>query len=56
VVTETIMKIVGHTSVKMFLSYRTIKAEQLDDAMTRLNTLITWRQQAARQVHEFAAL
>src|SRR5207247_3457630 len=39
--TETIMKIVGHSSVEMFLRYRTIKAETLDAAMTRLNTLIT---------------
>ena len=48
--TETIMKIVGHSSVEMFLRYRTIKAEKLDAAMTRLNTLITRRQNAARQV------
>ena len=41
--TETIMKIVGHSSVEMFLRYRTIKAEKLDDAMSRLNTLITRR-------------
>jgi integrase len=38
---ETIMKIVGHSSVEMFLRYRTIKAEKLDAAMTRLNMLIT---------------
>ncbi len=37
--TETIMRIVGHSSVQMFLRYRTIKAETLDAAMTRLNTL-----------------
>ena len=54
--TETIMKIVGHSSVEMFLRYRTIKAEKLDDAMTRLNTLITRPQHGARQVPEFAAL
>ena len=54
--TETIMKIVGHSSVEMFLRYRTIKAEKLDDAMTRLNTLITRRHTAARQVSEIAAL
>ena len=30
--TETIMKIVGHSSVEMFLRYRTIKAETLDTA------------------------
>ena len=54
--TETIMKIVGHSSVEMFLRYRTIKAEKLDAAMTRLNTLITRRESAARQVPEFAAL
>ena len=43
--TETIMKIVGHSSVEMFLRYRTVKAERLDEAMARLdatiNTLIT---------------
>ena len=54
--TETIMKIVGHSSVEMFLRYHKIKAEKLDDAMTRLNTLITRPQHAARQVHEIAAL
>ena len=54
--TETIMKIVGHSSVEMFLRYRTIKAEKLDAAMSRLNTLITRRENAARQVPEFAAL
>ena len=53
--TETIMKIVGHSSVEMFLRYRTVKAEQLDAAMSRLNTLITRRQNAARQVTEIAA-
>lgn len=54
--TETIMKIVGHSSVEMFLRYRTIKAEKLDAAMASLNTLITRRQHAAHQVHDFAAL
>jgi len=54
--TETIMKIVGHSSVEMFLRYRTITAEKLDAAMSRLNTLITRRESAARQVPEFAAL
>jgi integrase len=54
--TETIMKIVGHSSVEMFLRYRTIKAEQLDAAMNRVNTLITRRQVAARQVHRIATL
>lgn len=43
--TETIMKIVGHSSVEMFLRYRTIKAEKLNAAMKRLdaalNTVIT---------------
>ena len=39
--TETIMKIVGHSSVDMFLRYRKVKAEKLDAAMDRLNTLIT---------------
>jgi len=54
--TETIMKIVGHSSVEMFLRYRTIKAEKLDAAMTSLNTLITLRQTAARQASEITAL
>ncbi len=54
--TETIMKIVGHSSVEMFLRYRTVKAETLDAAMTRLNTLITRHENAARQVPEIAAL
>src|SRR5215831_4198156 len=54
--TETIMKIVGHSSVEMFLRYRTIKAEKLDAAMARLNTLITRRQTAARQVSDITTL
>ncbi|HJS65736.1 MAG TPA: tyrosine-type recombinase/integrase [Nitrospiraceae bacterium] len=54
--TETIMKIVGHSSVEMFLRYRTIKAETLDAAMTRLNTLITRHENAARQAIGIAAL
>ena len=49
---ETIMKIVGHSSVEMFLRYRTIKAEKLDAAMNRLNTLITLRQNPPSQVRE----
>jgi integrase len=47
--TETIMKIVGHSSVEMFLRYRTIKVEKLDDAMSRLNTLITRRSPTSSQ-------
>ncbi|GKS56540.1 integrase [Nitrospira sp.] len=43
--TETIMKIVGHSSVEMYLRYRKVRAEKLDAAMRRLdaslNTLIT---------------
>ena len=54
--TETIMKIVGHSSVEMFLRYRTIKAEKLDDAMSRLNTLITRRSPASSQVLEIATV
>ena len=54
--TETIMKIVGHSSVEMFLRYRTIKAETLDAAMTRMNTLITRHENAARQLPGIAAL
>ncbi|HMU55419.1 MAG TPA: site-specific integrase, partial [Nitrospira sp.] len=38
--TETIMKIVGHSSVEMFLRYRTVKAERLDAAMARLDAAI----------------
>jgi integrase len=42
---ETIMKIVGHSSVEMFLRYRSVKGEKLDAAMKRLdsvlNTVIT---------------
>jgi len=54
--TETIMKILGYFSVKMFLRYRTIKGEKLDAAMARLNTLITRRQTATRQMSEIATL
>jgi integrase len=54
--TETIMKIVGHSSVEMFLRYRTIKPEKLDAAMTSLNTLITRHDNAAHQVAGIAAL
>jgi hypothetical protein len=52
--TETIMKIVGHSSVEMFLRYRTVKAEKLDAAMSNLNTLITRRLPAAHQVSDTA--
>ena len=49
--TETIMKIVDHSSVEMFLRYRRIKAERLDAAMSKLdvalNTLITPASEAA---------
>lgn len=44
------MKLVGHSSVEMFLRYRTIKAEKLDAAMFSLNTLITLRQNSPSQV------
>ncbi len=54
--TETIMKIVGHSSVEMFLRYRSIKAEKLDDAMSRLNTLITRRSAASSQALEIATI
>jgi integrase len=53
---EMIMKIVGHSSVEMFLRYRTIKAEKLDAAMSRLNTLITRRHNASRQISEITTL
>ena len=36
---ETIMKIVGHSCVEMFLRYRKIKPEKLDAAMARLDRL-----------------
>ena len=39
--TETIMKIVGHSSVEMFIRYRTVKAERLDSAMARLALPLT---------------
>jgi hypothetical protein len=50
------MKIVGHSSVEMFLRYRTIKADKLDDAMNRLNTLITRCSPAPSQALEIATL
>jgi len=54
--TEAIMKIVGYSSVKMFLRCRTIKTEKLDAAMACLNRLITWRRSATRQMSEIATL
>ena len=54
--TETIMKVVGHSCVEMFLRSLTIKAENLDAAMTRTNTLITRHENAARQTLRIAAL
>jgi hypothetical protein len=53
---EAAPAIVGPSSTKMFLRYRTIKVARLDAAMTRLNTLIPRRVNAARQVSEIAAL
>jgi integrase len=53
--TETIMKIVGHSSVEMFLRYRTVKAEKLDAAISSLNTLITRRLPAVLQISDIAA-
>lgn len=38
--TETIMKIVGHSSIEMFLRYRKVRAEKLDAAMKRLDTVL----------------
>ena len=52
---ETIMKIIGHSTVEMFLRSRMIKSEKLDAAMTRMNTLITRHEDAARQVPGVAA-
>ena len=54
--TELIMKIVWHSSVEMFLRYRTIKAEKLDAAMASFNNLITLRQTPPSQVLEISAL
>lgn len=54
--TETVMKIGGHSSVEVFLRYRTITAEKLDDAMSRLNTLITREAPASSQALEIATV
>jgi integrase len=54
--TDTIMKLVSHSSLVMFLRYCTIKAETLDAAVTRLNRLITRHENAARQVPGIAAV
>jgi integrase len=37
---ETIIKIVRHSSVEMFLRYRSVKGERLDAAMKRLDTVL----------------
>lgn len=37
---ETIIKIVGHSSVEMFLRYRSVKEEKLDAAMKRLDSVL----------------
>jgi hypothetical protein len=43
------MKIVDHSSVEMFLRYRTIKAKKLDVAMNGLNTINTaWERRSPR--------
>jgi hypothetical protein len=42
--------------MEMFLRYRTIKAEKLGDAMSRLNTLITRRASPASQALEIATV
>jgi len=44
------MKIVGHSSIEMFLRYRTITVDKLDTDTTSLNMLITQRQNASRQI------
>jgi integrase len=46
--TETIMKIVGHSSVEMFLRYRSIKPEKLDAAMKQLDARINTPETPAR--------
>ena len=38
--TETIMRIVGHSSVEMFLRYRSVRPEHLDAAMKRLDSAL----------------
>jgi site-specific recombinase XerD len=38
--TATIMKLVGHSSVEMFLRYRKVRAEKLDAAMQRFDAAI----------------
>ena len=38
---ETIMAIVGHSSVEMYLRYRKVKDEVLDAAMLKLDTRLT---------------
>jgi len=54
--TEMIKKIVGHSSVEMFLHYRTIKAEELNAAMFSVNTLITLHQNSLSQIREISSL
>ena len=51
---DTIMKTVGHASRELSLRDRSIKAEKLDGAMSRVNTLITRRCPASSQAHEIA--
>jgi hypothetical protein len=46
--TEMIMKIVGHSSVEMFLRCRTIKAERLNSATARLDAAINSPATSAR--------
>ena len=53
---ETTMKIVGHSSVEMFLRFCSISADKFDTAMSRLNTLITQRQNLELQVSKSTAL
>lgn len=38
--TETIMKIVGHSLVEIFLRYRIVKADKLDAAMALLDATV----------------
>ncbi len=52
---EIIMEIVGHSSVEMFLRYRKITADNIDSAMSSLNTLITQRENVALQVSDITA-
>ena len=52
--TQTIMKYLGHSSVEMFLRYRTVKAEKLDAAMSNSQHANNKRISAAHKVSDIA--